>query len=119
MAAAPASQVQSLADLRDDQAAPGNGLTCGTGHSNPRYSPPKAINGANVAKLTPVWNDRLRNSQGQEPQPIIDDGVMFVTTHTSASSPPPMPPKCWPLPIGGSTAHSRMATCSAGRPSPA
>ena len=50
------------------------------GRPNQRYRPPKAINKASVAKLTPAWNDSLNNSHGQQSQPIIHDGVMFVTT---------------------------------------
>jgi alcohol dehydrogenase (cytochrome c) len=34
-------------------------------------------------KRVPVWNYSLNNSQGQESQPIVHDGVMYVTTHTS------------------------------------
>ncbi len=30
----------------------------------------------------PVWNYSLNNSQGQESQPIVYQGVMYVTTHT-------------------------------------
>ncbi len=79
----PAAQAQSLADLRNDQATPGDVLTYGMGYANQRYSPLKRIDKKNVAKLVPVWNYSLNNSQGQESQPIVYDGVMFITTHTS------------------------------------
>jgi len=52
---------------------------------NQRYSPLKAINGANVAKLKGVWRTRLRGS-GTAPQysgfaqPIVYDGVAYVST---------------------------------------
>ena len=74
---------QTLTDLRNDQAVPGSVLTYGMGYANQRYSPLESINKANVRKLVPVWNYSLNNSQGQESQPIIYDGVMYVTTHTS------------------------------------
>ncbi len=79
----PAVQAQSLTDLRNDQATPGDVLTYGMGYSNQRFSPLTRIDKQNVAKLVPVWNYSLNNSQGQESQPIVYDGVMFVTTHTS------------------------------------
>ena len=79
----PAAQAQTAADLRNDQATPGDVLTYGMGYSNQRYSPLKRIDKKNVAKLVPVWNYSLNNSQGQESQPIVYDGVMFITTHTS------------------------------------
>jgi alcohol dehydrogenase (cytochrome c) len=78
-----ALQAQTLDDLRNDQATPDNVLTYGMGYSNQRYSTLKKINTRNVSKLVPVWNYSLNNAQGQESQPIVYDGVMFVTTHTS------------------------------------
>lgn len=76
-------QAQSLADLRNDAAETSNVLTYGMGYNNQRYSPLKQINTGNVSKLVPVWNYSLNNSQAQESQPIVYDGVMYVTTHTS------------------------------------
>ena len=83
LAAATSTQAQTAKDLTDDQATPGDVLTYGMGYANQRYSALKTINKGNVDKLVPVWNYSLNNSQGQESQPVIFDGVMFVTTHTS------------------------------------
>ena len=74
---------QSLEDLKNDHRTTGDVLTYGMGYANQRYSPLKAIDKANVAKLAPVWAYSLNNPQGQESQPIVFDGVMYVTTHTS------------------------------------
>ncbi|MGZ5132969.1 MAG: PQQ-dependent dehydrogenase, methanol/ethanol family [Caldimonas sp.] len=78
-----AVQAQTLDDLRKDHETPGNVLTYGMGYANQRYSPLKKIDKQNVARLVPVWNYSLNNPQGQESQPIVYDGVMYVTTHTS------------------------------------
>ena len=78
-----APQAQTLADLRNDHTTPGDVLTHGMGYSNQRFSPLAKIDKANVGKMVPVWNYSLNNAQGQESQPIIHDGVMFVTSHTS------------------------------------
>lgn len=78
-----ASQAQTLSDLLNDEKETANVLTYGMGYSNQRYSPLKSINKANVGKLVPVWNYSLNNSQAQESQPIVMDGVMYVTTHSS------------------------------------
>src|SRR5471030_1638314 len=78
-----AVRAQTLDDLRKDHATPGDVLTYGMGYSNQRYSPLKRIDKRNVGKLVPVWSYSLNNSQGQESQPIVYDGVMYVTTHTS------------------------------------
>lgn len=74
---------QTLDALKADAATPGDVLTYGMGYHNQRYSPLKQINSKNAAKLQPLWSYSLNNPQGQESQPIIHDGVMFVTTHNS------------------------------------
>jgi alcohol dehydrogenase (cytochrome c) len=74
---------QSLDDLKNDQRTAGDVLTYGMGYANQRYSPLTSINKDNVARLVPVWNYSLNNPQGQEAQPILYQGVMYVTTHTS------------------------------------
>ena len=74
---------QSLDDLKSDQRTAGDVLTYGMGYANQRYSPLKAINRDTVSRLVPVWNYSLNNSQGQEAQPLVHQGVMYVTTHTS------------------------------------
>ena len=83
LASLPALQAQTLNDLRNDQATPGDVLTYGMGYANQRYSTLKTINKGNVKKLVPVWNYSMNNSHGQESQPIIHDGVMYVTSHTT------------------------------------
>lgn len=74
---------QSLQDLRADDKTSGDVLTYGMGYNNQRYSALDQINKATVKNLVPVWNYSLNNPQGQESQPIIHNGVMYVTTHTS------------------------------------
>jgi len=76
--ATPASS-QTLDDLKNDGRNPDNVLTYGMGYSQQRYSPLKQINKANVKRLVPVWNLSLDNQWGEQAQPIIYDGVMYVT----------------------------------------
>ena len=76
-------QAQSLTDLRNDNVTPGDVLTYGMGYNNQRYSPLKQINTGNAAKLSPTWAYSLNNPQGQESQPIVHDGVMYITTHNT------------------------------------
>src|SRR5688572_26001907 len=78
-----AVQAQNVEDLKNDHRTSSNVLTYGMGYNNQRYSALKSINKKSVANLVPVWNYSLNNAQGQEAQPIIHDGMMFVTTHTS------------------------------------
>jgi alcohol dehydrogenase (cytochrome c) len=78
-----AALAQSADDLRRDALTPGDVLTNGMGYNNQRYSALKQINAGNAAKLQPAWAYSLNNPQGQESQPIVRDGVMYVTTHNT------------------------------------
>jgi len=83
LAVAPAAlNAQSAQDLIKDQDTTGNVLTYGMGYGLQRFSPLTQIGKASVKRLVPVWNFSLNNPQGQESQPIVHDGVMYVTTHT-------------------------------------
>ena len=112
LAAAVPARSQSLDDLRNDQATPGDVLTYGMGYANQRYSALKGINKGNVAKLVPVWNYSLNNSQGQESQPVIFDGVMFVTTHTSTVAIDPLTGRqLWKQELEFASDVFKMACC--------
>ena len=83
LAVAPAAlTAQTAQDLIKDQDTAGNVLTYGMGYGLQRFSPLTQIGKASVKRLVPVWNFSLNNLQGQESQPIVHDGVMYVTTHT-------------------------------------
>jgi alcohol dehydrogenase (cytochrome c) len=75
------ASAQTLDDLKKD----GNGgstdniLTYGMGYHQQRYSPLKQINKQSVKRLVPVWNVSLDNNWGEQAQPIVYNGVMYVT----------------------------------------
>jgi alcohol dehydrogenase (cytochrome c) len=73
---------QTLDDLKNDAKNPADVLTYGMGYGQQRFSTLNQINTRTVAKLSPVWGFSLNNTQGQEAQPIIQNGVMYVTTHS-------------------------------------
>ena len=82
-AVAPAAlTAQTAQDLIKDQDTPGDVLTYGMGYGQQRYSKLTQIGKTSVKRLVPVWNFSLNNPQAQENQPIISDGVMYVSTHT-------------------------------------
>jgi alcohol dehydrogenase (cytochrome c) len=74
---------QTAEDLKQDAATPHNVLTLGIGYGLQRYSPLVQVNKKSVKRLVPVWNYSLADTQGQESQPLVLDGVMYVTTHNS------------------------------------
>ena len=73
---------QSLADLRNDAATPGDVTTYGMGWSQQRYAAGKQIDTKNVDKLVPVWNLSLNHSANASTQPLLIDGVLYRTVAT-------------------------------------
>jgi alcohol dehydrogenase (cytochrome c) len=68
-------------DLANDATSVENVLTNGMGRGLQRFSPLETLNKANVDKLMPAWAFSLggEKQRGQESQPIIYDGVMYIT----------------------------------------
>ncbi len=67
------------AELIADQATPDNVLTYGMGYNQNRYSPLKQINKSNIRKLAPVWTAGLENDFGEQAQPLLYDGVLYIS----------------------------------------
>ncbi len=73
---------QTDAELRADGTKAGNTdnvLTYGMGYHQNRYSPLNAINKSNVKRMVPVWSTSLDNELGEQAQPMIHNGVMYVS----------------------------------------
>ncbi|MCV2888742.1 PQQ-dependent methanol/ethanol family dehydrogenase [Ruegeria aquimaris] len=68
-------------DLANDQANTASVLTNGMGRNLQRYSPLDTLNKSNVKNLMPAWAFSLggEKQRGQETQPLIHDGVMYIT----------------------------------------
>src|SRR5438477_11536408 len=70
---------QTLDDLRNDGQNTDNVLTYGMGYHLNRYSALDQINKGTVKRLGPVWNLSLDNNWGEQAQPLVYNGVMYVT----------------------------------------
>jgi alcohol dehydrogenase (cytochrome c) len=81
-----AAFAQSSDDLKNDEKTPENVLVYGMGYSAHRYSPLTQINKENVSRLVPVWSYSLGDLNGGESFPIVDNGVIYVTTHDSTTA---------------------------------
>ena len=66
-----AGSAQTLADLRNDAATPGDVITYGMGWSQQRHSPLKQIDPGNAGRLQAVWNLSLDNSANASSQPLV------------------------------------------------
>ncbi|GAP36923.1 PQQ-dependent methanol/ethanol family dehydrogenase [Piscinibacter sakaiensis] len=71
--------------IENDAATGGDVLSWGLGTQGQRFSPLKQVNTGNVARLTPVWAFSFggEKQRGQESQPVIHGGKMFVTASYS------------------------------------
>jgi alcohol dehydrogenase (cytochrome c) len=71
----------SIEDVVKDAATPADILTSGLGGQGQRYSPLDAVNKENVSGLVPAWAMSLggEKMRGQQAQPLIKDGVMYIT----------------------------------------
>src|SRR4029077_5451759 len=83
--AAVAVVTSAHAQTQQDLLRDGNGgstdnvLTYGMGYHQQRYSALKQVNKQTVKRLVPVWNLSLDNNWGEQAQPIVYNGVMYVT----------------------------------------
>jgi alcohol dehydrogenase (cytochrome c) len=57
---------------------PDNVLTYGMSYNQHRYSTLTQINKRNVKQLVPVWSQSLENEFGEQGQPLVYNGVMYV-----------------------------------------
>jgi len=68
-------------DIINDQNTTGDVVSYGFGLKGQRYSPLKKINTETVKDMRPVWAFSLggEKQRGQESQPMIKDGVMYIS----------------------------------------
>jgi alcohol dehydrogenase (cytochrome c) len=71
--------------ISNDAKTPGDVLSWGLGNQGQRYSPLKQVSTATVAKLVPAWSFSFggEKQRGQESQPLVHNGKMFVTASYS------------------------------------
>ncbi len=71
--------------IEDDAKTPGDIVSWGLGTQGQRHSPLRQINPGTIGKLVPAWSFSFggEKQRGQESQPLIHDGVMYVTASYS------------------------------------
>ncbi len=69
-----------VTDARLTSPEPGNWLMYRRTYDSWGYSPLERINARNVANLVPVWTASTGTNEGHQSPPIVNDGVMFITT---------------------------------------
>ena len=71
----------TIDQIVNDQASADDVVTYGMGPRAQRFSPLATLNKTNVKNLTPAWAFSFggEKQRGQESQPLVKDGVMYVT----------------------------------------
>ena len=79
--ALPALADVKIDDIVNDAATPGDVVTNGLGTQGQRFSTLTAVNTETVTNLVPAWAFSLggEKQRGQESQPLVKDGVMYIT----------------------------------------
>ena len=83
MLAAPVAQAQTAAELQRGATDTKNVLNYGMGYHLQRFSPLTQIDKQSVKRLVPVWNYSYDDNRAEESQPLIYNGVLYVTTHAA------------------------------------
>jgi alcohol dehydrogenase (cytochrome c) len=78
--AQPLESYSVVTDARLTNPEPENWLLYRRTYDGQGYSPLDEINTRNVTRLKPVWTLSTGVNEGHESPPIVNDGVMFVTT---------------------------------------
>jgi glucose dehydrogenase len=81
----PAQATVTDADILNDAATKGDVVSFGLGTQGQRFSPMTQINTKTVKNLVPAWSMSFggEKQRGQESQPVIHNGKMFVTASYS------------------------------------
>ena len=77
------ASAQTTDDLIKGESDTANVVNYGMGYSLQRHSPLKQINKNNVRHLVPAWSYSLDDNRSEESQPIVYQGVLYLTTHNA------------------------------------
>src|SRR6476661_6057969 len=76
----PITEYSAVTDARLLNPEPQNWLMFRRTYDGHGYSPLERINPGNVKKLRPVWTFSSELVEGHQAPPIVNNGVMFVST---------------------------------------
>lgn len=89
-----------------------NVLTYGMSYNQHRYSPLTQINKSNVKRLTPAWSQSLENEGGEQGQPLVYNGVMYVANvKFTAAFDVATGAMLWRTPVNFDPATPRVVCC--------
>lgn len=107
-----AARAQSADELLNAEKTPQNVLTYGMGYSQQRFSPLTQINRDTVKRLVPAWSYSMNNNTGEESQPLVYDGVVYVTSQNKTVAVDALTGKeIWDAPIEYPADTTRVVCC--------
>ncbi len=103
---------QSQQDLIKGSANTDNVVNYGMSYSQHRYSTLTQINKRNAKNLVPVWSLSLENELGEQGQPMVFDGVMYVANAKfTVAIDVAMGKQLWRTPVNFDPATPRVVCC--------
>src|SRR5437660_2104789 len=118
--AAASALAQTSEDLKNDGKNTDSVLTYGMGYHQNRYSTLKQIDRKNVKRLVPVWNVSLGSNYGEQGQPFVHDGLMFVTdAEYTVAIDLATGKQLWRTPVDWDPATPRVVCCGVSNKGPA
>jgi alcohol dehydrogenase (cytochrome c) len=111
--ALPAAALAQTADeIKNAEKTPQNVLTYGMSYSQQRFSPLTQINRDTVKRLVPAWSYSMNNNTGEESQPLVYKGVIFVTSQNKTVAVDALTGKeIWNTPIEYPPDTTRVVCC--------
>src|SRR5437899_12897445 len=77
------AQAQTAQELAKGASDKNNVLNHGMGYHLQRFSPIDQINKNNVKDLVAAWNYSYDDNRSEESQPLVYNGVLYVTTNSA------------------------------------
>jgi len=103
---------QTADEIKNAEKTPQNVLTYGMSYGQQRFSTLSQINRDTVRRLVPVWSYSMNNNTGEESQPLIYDGVMYVTSQDKTVAINALTGKeIWKTPVEYATDTTRVVCC--------
>jgi alcohol dehydrogenase (cytochrome c) len=107
-----AASAQTADDLKNAANNTQNVLTYGMSYSQQRFSPLTQINRDTVKRLVPAWSYSLNNNTGEESQPLVYNGVIYVTSQNKTVAVDALTGKeIWNTPIEYPSDTTRVVCC--------
>jgi alcohol dehydrogenase (cytochrome c) len=107
-----AALAQTADEIKNAEKTPQSVLTYGMSYSQQRFSPLTQINRDTVKRLVPAWSYSMNNNTGEESQPLVYKGVIFVTSQNKTVAIDALTGKeIWNTPIEYPPDTTRVVCC--------